>query len=780
MSPARYVAPMWILWLACGTPPPTLPDDGTTQPRPPAPTTTSPTPTVPTVPTVATPSISQETVPTNPCLPGLWPPVVLNEVVPGNVTGARDLQGSVVDTIEVALDVGAGPVDLAGWALSEGGAADVLDGWVLASDAPKVAFASGKRGSPLGAPPGEMHTSFRLDSRSGSVWLIAPDGCLADAISWTNVPPDDAIGRIDPTTWAFFIEPTPNAANSTSNFPGYAPPPTLPPAGYVGADPIEVIVPAGATARFTLDGSLPNESSPLVEGPKSAANSPTVLRVRTFVDGLWPSEPVSATYLPDLGPFDPGLRVVSLIVDPVDFFDDERGIWVYGDPADYEPWYPYFGANFWEDWERQLHVDLFEADGSLLLSQDAGIAIHGGYSRAFDQRGLRLLARSAYLDEDFDVAPFPREPITSATSLVLHNGGDWCSTHLFDATSAEWLRDLDDVKLPQFDSQAWEPVQVFLNGTYWGLYQMRERLNADFVATHHPVEADEIDQLELGWTHEPNWQVEAGDGVAFDALNDLVASSDLSDPADWAAFDAAVDTDNLAALLVAATWYGNSDFGTNNLRLWRPRTADGAFRWMLYDIGHGWPWLYTDTLTNVSITTWTGMPSGAAFDQPDFVADFALTAAELMATSFEPTSALAKLNAMGARVEPAMPGQLDRWCPGGTMAGWDAAMDGARTYAGGRTPAYREQVRAALGLAYDVTVTVDVEPAGAGHIGLSTQDVAAPFVGRFYAAIPLHLEAKAESGWVFTGWEGDIVTLDALITPAPGADLSVTAVFVPE
>ena len=117
-----------------------------------------------------------------------------------------------------------------------------------------------------------------------------------------------------------------------------------------------------------------------------ATAQPVVVRARAFQVGLWPSRPTTATYSEDPAALDGGVMIISLTVDPPDLWSEETGIYVYGDSA--EATYPYFGANVWEEWEKDAHVEIFTSEGAQVIDQDAGIQIAGGYSRAFDQRNF--------------------------------------------------------------------------------------------------------------------------------------------------------------------------------------------------------------------------------------------------------------------------------------------------------------------------------------------------------------------------------------------------------
>ena len=56
--------------------------------------------------------------------------------------------------------------------------------------------------------------------------------------------------------------------------------------------------------------------------------------------------------------------------DEYNFFDDDYGIYAYGD--DYNSNYPYFGANFWQDWERSVHISMYK-DNNLVFNSNGGI-----------------------------------------------------------------------------------------------------------------------------------------------------------------------------------------------------------------------------------------------------------------------------------------------------------------------------------------------------------------------------------------------------------------------
>lgn len=720
-----------------------------------------------------------ETV-SGPCARREHPPVVISELVPGNVDGQLDQDGSTSDWVEIQ-NRGEREISLAGWTLEEDDDVWEFPSRRLGPGELLPVFASGKDGRPGFVATAELHTSFSLGSSFGStdgaLLLTAPDGCVVDEARWTDAPADVSYGRPDhaPEQWAWFLEPTFGLPNTSPSRPGFATRAQIDvPAGIFRGLVTVSAEERGEILRYTLDGSDPTEASPVASAPLriDPANAPVILRVRSFAEGRWPGPIVTRTWLaPEI--FGPDLTVVSLVSDPDGLFSDTRGIWAYGES--YERNYPYFDANFWEDWERPVSVEVFPPSGELGLSQDAGVRIHGGYSRAFDQRGLRLLARSAYGDDTFDYPFFAREDLGQFHTLVLHNGGDWCSTHLFDASSDLLLRDLEMGRYPGVDSQAWTPVMVYLNGVFWGMYQLRERMDEWWIADHHGADPDNLDQVELGWTHSPHWELEQGDWEAFDRLNEDVARQDLADPDAWENFEAQVDVQNLASLAALEAWYGNADFWGNNLRLWRDRDG-GRWRWMLYDLGHGWPSASYDQLGTSVTYVGEGMPLGAAFDNPRFREIFATTLADYLNTSLSAAVAVARLDDMAARVRPGMQAQLDRWCGGTPLSSWDSTMAYAREYTAQRGLQLRGQARDHLGLGDDVNLTLTADPPDAGRFQLTATSVPAPFTGIYYAGVPMTVTAVPNPGYQFESWVGQDNT-DPTLTLDMRADTARIARF---
>ena len=701
--------------------------------------------------------------------------VRLNEVVAANVHGAVDADGDSSDWFELALVDGAPATALAGWGLSDDGVGPWPVPEVELGAAPLQVWASGKDRT-----DGELHVDFALDAGGDALFLHAPDGCVADHLTTPRMYADTAYGRDVGGTWAWFVEPTPGRSNTPESRPGFAEAPRFDLEGGVVPAGTTVAATGPGTVRYTLDGRVPDADDDVWGATvRVPADGVLVVRARSFVDGLWPSRPATRTWFGEEGLDELGVTLLALTAEPDDLFHPATGIHEYG-PPDYETWYPYFGANFWEVWERDVHVELHAPDGRATLDTDAGIQIAGGYSRAFDQRNFELIAREGYGDAVFGGQVFPEEEVDTFSRLYLRNGGDWCSSQIVDASVQALFRDADGTRDEAVDAQAYTPTMVWINGEFWGVYELKERLDESWPAAHRGADPDDLDLVKLGWTHDANWTLEAGDWAAFDTMEAAVAADDLRDDDALAAFLTMVDGDNLAAAAVAQGWIGNSDWWWNNLRLWRPRDDGARWRWMVYDFGHGWPDVRTDHLATTVGGTWEGMPLGEMLLNPGYADRFAAIHADYFNTSLRGDEAAARVRALADEVRPVMERQRDRWCAGAPMAAWEDIVDYAATFAERRADVMEGQLRLHLGVGPPTALELDADPADAARFHLAVVTVAAPFAGHYPEGVPVEVTVVPEPGWRLAGWSDGALGADATVTLPMTAATALTAFLEPE
>ena len=615
----------------------------------------------------------------------------INEVVSRNAGVLRDEDGDSPDWIEL-YNSGDSPVALLGYGLSDSEGEPFR--WVFPDveiDPGEflVIFASGKDRQEPGQP---LHTNFSLSAGGETLVLTAADGQTADFLTTGALKTDLSVGRQPDGvgTPVLFVTPTPGAPNSGDAKLGFARPPVASHRSGFYADAIEISLtlspfePAGAVIRYTLDGKEPDTTSPVYDGPVSIAKT-TVMRARVFTEGFLPSPAVNATYL--VGD-DTELSVLSIMMDPKDLFDHYTGIYALGPRAAEN--FPYIGANFWQPWEKPMHFQLFEPDGTLGFSFDAGIRIGGQYSRAVPQKTFNIFARNEYGSNVMEYPFFPGKDLTTCKAITLRQSGqDWNLSMIRDTFMTSLLSETD------LDYQAYRPVVLYLNGAYWGIYNIRERINEHYIAYNHDIDPSKVDILQANHT------VRAGSADDYIALRNYIERNDMRNPEHYAYVQTKMDVTNYIDYWVAQIYFGNTD--SANIRFWREQSDEGKWRWIVYDVDWGFFTWNHNTLVYVTHPAGTGYASRLwttvmtnLLRNNDFRQEFVERLAYHMNHTFAKERVLARIDERVAEIESEVPRHLARWNL--SMANWQYNVSYLRSYAEARTDQIMGYVQRYFGL----------------------------------------------------------------------------------
>ncbi|MDD3244135.1 MAG: CotH kinase family protein, partial [Eubacteriales bacterium] len=370
----------------------------------------------------------------------------------------------------------------------------------------------------------------------------------------------------------FFKTPTRGAANDSSAILNYTSAPEFSAAGgYISEDTqISMTCPTeGAKIYYTTDGSRPGSSSQLYQGPITV-NKSMSLRAVAVADNRLDSEVITATYLKETKH---DIPVVCISTAPAGLFDANNGI--FADGPGYTEEFPHTGANYWKDWERAINFEFYEADGTLGVSFPAGIRVFGQYSRSEDQKSVSIHLRGAYGLSEVTYPFFRNYDVTTFSDLLLRTSGqDWVHTKFRDAFFAQAVKDTMDL-----DYMEYRPVAVYINGQYWGLYNLREKVNESYLENHHGVDGDNVDIIK------GNKNALAGNANDFLALREYMKSHNLSDQAAYDYVSSVLDVENFMDYAIVETYFNNTD--TGNIKFWREKTDTGKWRMILFDLDWG-------------------------------------------------------------------------------------------------------------------------------------------------------------------------------------------------
>ena len=623
----------------------------------------------------------------------------------------------------------------------------------------------------------ELHTNFSVTSAGETLYLSDPAGTIADSLEIPALSADLSYGRQPDgaPTLAIFDTPTPGAENAANGYSGIAPPPDFSEPGGFYSNALALGLTAtqqNAEIRYTLDGSIPDSSAPLYDAPIDI-NSTTVIRARTFLGTALPSNISTATFL--VGE-DIDITTVSLVTEPDNFWDQDSGIYATGLNAG--PNFPFFGANFWEDWERPIHMEIFEADGSPALAMDAGVKIFGGWSRGHAQKSLSIFARGEYGSNEIPYRIFAGKDIDSFQSIVLRNSGnDWTSTMFRDALLQDLVREID------IDGQAYRPAIVFINGEFWGIQNFREKLNEHYIAGNYNIDPQQIDMLEF------NGQVIHGSSTHYDDLLAYITANDLADSVHFQHVTQQLDLNNFLDYQVSQIYFDNTDWPGNNIKFWRPQTEDGKWRWMMFDTDFGFGLWGISFYANNTLA-FALDPNGPAWPNPpwstfllrqlmkneDFQIGFINRFADRINVQFHRDQVTAAVDSIQALLDNDIERHLNRWGTG-TKADWNSRVQNLRTFGTLRPARVRNHIIDYFGLAGQVTIDLDVAGEG-GFIKLnSIHHRSFPWAGIYFQDVPISLHAIPEPGYRFVRWEGDLNNTVPSQSVVPSGSLALTAVF---
>lgn len=590
------------------------------------------------------------------------------------------------------------------------------------------------------------HTNFKIRFEGETIFLSNAAGTILDSLFIGGLHLGHSTGRKldgDPQL-AIFSAPTPGATNNTAayNELGYEPQPIIvnTPGFYPGTIQINITNPSPtAIVRYSLDGEEPQANSPIYTAPFNL-NTTAAVRARCFSTvGKLPSTPATATFFINTSFTVP---VVSLNSDSVNFWGND-GIF----------------TNYYEDWEKAGYVEYFDQNGNLQFNQNTCFRMDGGASsRQHAQKSMRIHgAHDTFGEGDFDYPLHTDRPqVDDHDMFYVRNGGNaWTTLPYTDGT----LQHLG--KNTHAHYNAYSPVAVFVQGRFWGIYEMREKINNNHLKNVYGADQDSVDILSVNFLYGIDiLRTLQGSDTGYYAMHDYVTTTPPTDPNYFNTVDHMIDVKNYVDYFSTEIWVGNRDWLYNNIRLCRDRAGDNKWFYTFHDIEYacnfsaGVNGNSFDNIANNMGYTLYSQQFQALVQNTQFKNYFVNRFADLINTEFQYAVTQNVIKADHDKMRPEIPRHYLRWTPNLTVANYDASRDNyLLTFAQGRNTVQRNHIQSRFNLAAQVNVTLDVLPAGAGRVHINTIEPGPnPWTGVYFNGVPITVTAIANPGYTFAYW----------------------------
>ncbi len=682
--------------------------------------------------------------------------VVINEYSAANLTGYLDNYAKTEDWVELYNSSNTS-VDLSGYHLSDN--ENNPTKWVIPTGATIPAngyltfWCSGR--SEVSA--GNYHTNFKLKQTKGTEHVVFSDasGVIIDDLELENVQLEHSFGRSPngSTTWEVFTSPTKGTSNAGASYSGYAASPeaSIEAGFYSGSQNVEITTTEpNSNIHYTINGNLPNSSSPQYTGPLTINDTQVVKAIVISTNSdILPSFITFNTYFINVTH---GIPVLSVAADQMTTL-----------------------LNGNQTLRPEGTIEYFDADGD---RKDYGYGEynkHGQDSWAWDQRSIDYIAR-----DEMGYHDAVNEKLLSLSEregfqkIIIRASGD---DNYPGIDSSAQMRDVFIHKLANknnlnVDMRRGERCVMYANGQFWGVYSIREKVSdADYTKFYYDQDKYNIQYL-MNWGS--TW-AQYGGQQAFDDWNqihDYAKNNDLSVQANYQVVADEIDVTSLVDYILINSFVVCTDWINWNTSWWRGLDPAGGHKKWGYI-------LWDEDATFNHYINYTNVPNENPDAEPcypenidldpeehivllnklleneEFTQYYITRYMDLMNTAFKENEMIGVLEGIEDAIAPEMPAHIARW--GGNLNQWEGNVQKIKDFISDRIDYLPEGLNGCYSLNGPYDVTLEVEPTNAGQIKFNSITIEYgdyPWTGAYHGGVDMLAEAvQSNSNYVFDHWE---------------------------
>jgi hypothetical protein len=755
--------------------------------------------------------------------------IFINEVMASNDTTILDANGNASDWFEIFNNTSQ-TIDLANFYVTDD--PSNLKKFRFTDQAGQVQIpAFGYKIIWAGSEANSLfnNTTFSLSANGEYIGLVAPDGVtLIDGFSFNKQYKDVSFGRLfeNSDSLAYFSPATPNAQNvSQSAFLGVLEPPTFSQNGGYFSNSFDLnLSHSTADIYYTFDSSEPdsNHSNPKsytfknyypqdlgddlydlesrnlqsfkytsalsIEDPSGDPNNisrlslhnfrhpfqPTavipkakVVRARAFKPGYLSSDIVTQTYFFTSDGLNPHqIPVFSLSTSEENLYQYETGIGTAGQT--YDNTFLSFGrvteagnfANSGKLWERAANFEAFE--GNLQkVNQNIDLRVHGKASRQSAKKPFRI-----YLEEK--AALYPNDLTLFTTKTTIKNPGTY-PRHDISSKIPKGLN---------FNVQTSYPSLMYLNGEYWGIYNLNEYFDDDYLASKYNLEATNLDIYK-------DELLDEGDDQDYNKLMAFLDSKNTLTAADYDSLKSYIDIDNFTDYFISEIFLNNTDWPYNNTFMWRNKKerntntensySDGRWRCEMVDLDYTLQSPQENGISYPIGSSGTTKIYTKLIFCPEFKKLFINRYADLLNTYFNSNRTSGILADVKSLYVPELPDEILRW-EGADVSTWNFHLGIMNDFLLQRPAYIRNNIKSFFNLNGSFDLSVKSSDLNQGYVKVNsidinsttpgvTIDVNNTWTGTYFKNVEFNITAKSMTGYRFSHWLIDgVINTDSVLT----------------
>ena len=763
----------------------------------------------------------------------------INEICTQNKSSFTDSYGKAPDWIEL-YNGSSFDVDLSGYGLSDDTASPmrfVFPDGVTIKAGKRLIVAASKDAS----NGSELHTGFSLSKNGETLVMCTPDGNVFQTVEVPALAEDVSYGRSPDGSSSFAsMAPTPGAANAAA-----VPEPvfSMKSGFYEAAEGLQLTLSASDTIYYTLDSTDPtcSETAKIYNGaiPMYDRSSDPNVYSRYQHDNTAQSIILKTNYIASSSLFDKAtvvraaarnadgtfskvvtntffvmdrdklsyysdIPVVSMVTDPDNLFDPDKGIYVCGNQyldwlkanpskANKSEWDSDNVANFFskgKEWERPANVTLFE-NGEFGFSQDLGVRIKGASTRNSQNKSFNLFARSEYGDSKLNYRLFD-DNVNNASGKTVKKYDS------FSLRSVGWIDRMRELavtnplkELPSLATYDSRRCMLFIDGELWGLYEIMEKCSDQYIESNYDIPSENVSVIKNGESEEGP-ESELDDLLK---LSDYCKARDLSKQEAYDYVTSKIDIDSIILHYCTGLYLGTWDWPNFNYLMWRNNGpvidgnpySDGKWRFGTFDLDYsagltyqsfggvqGYEYNFFNKMDVKEAPTTIFI---ALLDNEEFRERFAAVFAGFAYSVYDADKMTALITAQEEKYMPYMVMMGWRWnsgTPKKDYSGFSAdqaayyskELDTMRKFFKNRPKYAMKQMKEYLGLSSD-TAFLTIKTDGGGTVTSDNREMRFSdnmWSGSFGRGDKITITAIPAEGYTFSGWSGAVSSSDQTIT----------------